>query len=76
VPASSAKRIADSPKVFLRYSLQMVERVLATDAALALIERLLAMPSWVTAHTLRNDPRYHRLHGDPRFQRLLRQPPS
>ena len=41
------------------------------DAAIDLIERLLAMPSWSSVQELRVDPSWDPLRGHPRFQRLV-----
>jgi tetratricopeptide (TPR) repeat protein len=41
------------------------------DAALEEIERLLQVPSFLSVHTLRLDPRYDPIRHDPRFQVLL-----
>jgi serine/threonine-protein kinase len=41
------------------------------DAALDEIERLLARPSWLSVHTLRQDPFWDPLRDHPRFQALL-----
>jgi hypothetical protein len=41
------------------------------DAALDRIEHLLSIPSLVSVHTLRLDPRLDPLREHPRFQRLV-----
>ena len=41
------------------------------EAALDEIERLLAMPSWLSVHTLRLDPRWDPIRDLPRFKLLL-----
>lgn len=41
------------------------------DAALDLLEQLLAAPSWLSSGWLRNDPAWAPLRGNPRFQQLL-----
>jgi serine/threonine-protein kinase len=41
------------------------------DAALDEIERLLAGPSWISAHALRLEPRWDPIRSHPRFQALL-----
>jgi tetratricopeptide (TPR) repeat protein len=41
------------------------------DAALQEVERLLTRPSYVTAHTLRLDPRWDPIRAHPRFKTLL-----
>ncbi len=48
------------------------EMVRRPDEALATIERLLAVPSWVSPSWLRIEPRYAPLAEDPRFRRLVR----
>jgi TolB-like protein/Tfp pilus assembly protein PilF len=46
------------------------------DAAIAILERLLAKPSMNTRALLRADPMWDPLRGHPRFQKLVEQPRS
>jgi hypothetical protein len=41
------------------------------DAAILQLERMLSLPSPVSAHCLRLDPIWKPLHGHPRFEQLL-----
>ena len=41
------------------------------DRALDQIERLLAIPSWISPAWLRTDPLFNPLHGNQRFKRIL-----
>ncbi len=50
---------------------RILARIGDADAALVEIERLLAGPSELGAHTLRLDPRWDPIRSDPRFQALL-----
>ena len=43
--------------------------------AVAIIERQLEGPGWLTPQVLRLDPTWDRIRNDPRFQALLRSPP-
>jgi len=47
-----------------------------TDAALSTLERLLALPTWVSPTFVRMVPLYRPLAGDPRFEKLLRARPA
>jgi hypothetical protein len=46
------------------------------DRAIADLQRLLAGPSYLSAHNLRLDPIWDPIRRDPRFQQLLRKRPT
>jgi tetratricopeptide (TPR) repeat protein len=50
---------------------KILARVGYVDKALDEVEQLLAGPSWLSAHTLRMDPRWDPIREHPRFQSLL-----
>jgi hypothetical protein len=50
----------------------MLARVGESDAALRVIERLLAGPSLFSVHELRINPDFDPIRGDSRYQALIR----
>ena len=50
---------------------QILAQAGEAEAAIDELERLLARPSWVSAHKLRLDPLWDPIRDDPRFQALL-----
>jgi hypothetical protein len=58
--------------VYVSHAAETFARVGEVDAAIDLLEQMLASPTLIAPHTLRLEPQWDPLRGSPRFRALLR----